>query len=98
MELDTAARYDAPVFIAIGNDASWGAIALPQEREYNRTFATDLVFRRYEEIANVLGGFGEYVDTPAALDPAIQRALSSGVPSVVNVLISSVESRYMRLV
>ncbi len=98
MELDTAARYGAPVVIAIGNDASWGAIALPQEREYGRTYATDLEFRNYEKIADVLGGYGEFVGDPNAVSAALKRALGSGLPAVLNVPISSHESRYMKAI
>lgn len=97
MELDTASRYGAPLLVAIGNDASWGAIALPQVREYGRSYSTGLEFRNYERIADVLGGHGEFADTPESIGPAVRRALSSGLPAVLNVPISSDESRYMRL-
>jgi acetolactate synthase I/II/III large subunit len=95
MELDTAARYGAPLIIAIGNDAAWGAISLPQERTYGRAISTDLEFRNYERISEVLGGYGEQVDTPEHVSQAMQRALESKLPSVLNVRIASIESRYM---
>lgn len=95
MELDTASRYDAPLVVAIGNDSSWGAIALPQEREYGRAFETELRFRNYERIAEALGGYGELVEAPGEVTPAVGRALASGLPAALNVRIASVESRYM---
>lgn len=98
MELDTASRYGIPLIIALGNDSSWGAIALPQEREYGRAIATSLQFRHYEGIAEILGGHGELVVSPDEVTPAVLRALDTGLPSVLNVRIASVESRYMRKV
>jgi acetolactate synthase-1/2/3 large subunit len=95
-ELDTASRYNIPFIIAIGNDSSWGAIALPQEREYGRSFETSLHFRNYEQIAEILGGYGELVDSSEDVTPAVKRAIDSNLPSVLNVRIDSVESRYMR--
>lgn len=95
MELDTAARYQAPLVVAIGNDSSWGAIALPQVREYGRSLETDLPFRNYERIAEILGGYGELIGSPEEVTPALQRALASGLPAVINVHIDSIESRYM---
>lgn len=95
MELDTAARYNAPLVIAIGNDSCWGAIALPQERIYGRRVELDLPFRNYERIADIFGGQGELVKLPEEVTPALRRALESRKPSVLNVLIKSVESRYI---
>jgi acetolactate synthase-1/2/3 large subunit len=95
MELDTAARYGAPFIIAIGNDAAWGAISLPQERVYGRAISTGLEFRNYERIAEVLGGYGELVEKPEQVGQAVCRALESKLPSVLNINIASIESRYM---
>ncbi|HCC78514.1 MAG: hypothetical protein A2X25_09355 [Chloroflexi bacterium GWB2_49_20] len=96
MELDTASRYGIPLIIAIGNDASWGAISLPQKRIYGRTFSTNLEFRNYERISEVLGGYGELVNSPMQIGNALLNAMNSGLPSVLNVQIASVESRYMQ--
>jgi acetolactate synthase I/II/III large subunit len=41
---------------------------------------------RYDEVVKALGGQGELVAGPAELRPALQRALSCGRPTVVNVL------------
>lgn len=94
-ELDTAARYDVPLVVAIGNDSSWGAIALPQEREYGHSLETGLQFRNYEKIAELLGGYGEFVESSEEVSGALIRALESKLPSVLNVRIDSIESRYM---
>ena len=40
-------------------------------------------------VVRALGGHGEYVDTPRAIRPALERALSSGMPACVNVRIDA---------
>ena len=40
----------------------------------------------YDQVVRALGGAGETVSSPAELGPALDRALASGVPYLVNVL------------
>jgi acetolactate synthase-1/2/3 large subunit len=39
-------------------------------------------------MVEALGGYGEYVDKPADIIPALERAEASGVPALVNVHIA----------
>ncbi len=90
MELDTLVRHDVPVVAVIGNDGAWAQIRGPQMGLYGelRAVATRLGdATRYDEVAKALGGYGELVDDPAAIGPAIDRAFASGKPAVVNVLV-----------
>jgi acetolactate synthase-1/2/3 large subunit len=41
---------------------------------------------RYDRVVEALGGYGELVDRPADLRPALERAFASGRPALVNVL------------
>ena len=41
---------------------------------------------RYDGVVAALGGHGELVTDPAEIGPAIDRALASGVPALVNVI------------
>jgi len=88
-ELDTALRYRLPVVAVIGNDARWNAEHQLQIRHYgaDRTVGCELLPSRYEQIATALGGHGERVERAGDLEPALDRALASGLPAVVNVLI-----------
>lgn len=97
MELETAARYGLPVVVVIGNDSGWGLIRKQQEFHFGegRTVGTDLRPWHYEQMAKAIGCHGEYVDSPAEILPALKRALDSGVPACVNVLIDSVTCPYM---
>ncbi|HEY7206340.1 MAG TPA: thiamine pyrophosphate-binding protein [Methylomirabilota bacterium] len=88
-ELDTAARYRLPVVAVIGNDARWNAEHQLQIRHYgaDRTVGCELLPSRYEQIATALGGHGERVERAEDLEPALDRALASGLPAVINVMI-----------
>lgn len=85
MEIDTAVRHNIPVTVIVGNDAVWGIDYHQQVDLYGRTVATELLPVRYDRVAEALGAHGEYVEEASQLQGAIERALTSGGPSVVNV-------------
>ena len=47
---------------------------------------------RYDQVAIALGGYGEMVDKAADLPAAIERALASGKPACLNVMIEGAAS------
>ncbi len=90
MELETAARYGLPVIVVIANnqgpsDATSSAgttrpsirTALPPLPAGN-TLRPDCV---------ALGGHGEFVDRPEQFRGAWERALASGKPACINVIV-----------
>lgn len=86
MEYDTAVRHNIPFVTVISGDGSWGMSRHGQERHRNgHTVATELGVRPYHEVVRALGGYGEFVDAPEEIRPAIQRALDSGLPACVNI-------------
>lgn len=87
MEFDTAVRHNLPVVTVLGNDSAWGIDRQIQLGLYGRPVATDLLQSRYEMVVQGLGGHGEYVEKPEELTPALQRALASGKPALVNVVV-----------
>jgi len=46
----------------------------------------DLGFSRYDKMAEVFGAYGEYVERPEDIRPALERAAASGKPAVINVI------------
>ena len=88
-ELDTAARYGLPVVCVVGNDARWNAEHQLQLLHYgaDRTVGCELRLSRYDRVAEALGGHGEHVERPEDLEPALARAVGSGLPACVNVVI-----------
>lgn len=81
MEYDTAIRHSLPFVSVIGNNGRWGAGEAPASRK------SLLRFARYEKVVEALGGYGEYVERPEQIRPALERALAAGVPAAVNVII-----------
>jgi acetolactate synthase I/II/III large subunit len=87
MEFDTLARHGVAVLGVVGNNGVWGLEKHPMEALYGYSVAAELrPETRYDRLAEALGCHGELVSTPAELRPAVDRALASGRPAVVNVL------------
>ncbi|MEY2684561.1 MAG: hypothetical protein RJA09_1705 [Pseudomonadota bacterium] len=83
-ELDTARRYRLPVLTIVHNNAAWGIIRAGQRKALDFELGTSLADTDYAAIARGFGCHGEVVTTPAEVAPAIQRALASGLPAVLD--------------
>jgi acetolactate synthase I/II/III large subunit len=87
MDLDTLARHDVPVVAVMGNNGIWGLEKHPMESIYGYSVAAELrPGTRYDLVAEALGCGGELVARPGGLRSALERALASGRPTLVNVL------------
>jgi thiamine pyrophosphate-dependent acetolactate synthase large subunit-like protein len=87
-ELETAVRERIPVVCVVFNDRGLGNERAFQNELYGgRLFAVDYNDVDFAALARVLGAHGERVEDPALLLPALQRALASGRPAVVDVVI-----------
>ncbi len=80
MQLDTAVRFKIPVVTVISLNGGWTA-----EEEGNRKPGQHLGYQRYDKMAETLGCYGEYIEDPTRIKPALERAFKSGLPAVVNV-------------
>lgn len=87
LELDTMARHNIPVVAIIGNNGIWALEHHPMKFLYGYSMAAELrQGTRYDLVAEALGCEVELVDQPSELRPALQRAFSSGRPTLINVL------------
>jgi thiamine pyrophosphate-dependent acetolactate synthase large subunit-like protein len=87
-ELETAVRERIPVVCVVFNDFGLGNERAFQNELYGgRTFAVDYGDVDFAALARVFGCFGERVNEPAGVLPAVKRALASGRPAVVDVVI-----------
>ncbi len=87
MEWDTLARHGVGVVGVMGNNGIWALEKHPMEFLYGYSVAADLrPETRYDQVVEALGGSGELVRSPAELRPALERALASEGPALVNVL------------
>ena len=97
-EFDTAVRNKLPFVAVVGNDATWNAEHQIQLRAYgaNRAHGCELLPSRYDLVVEALGGHGELVTSTAELGPALERALASGKPACVNVMLERVPAPVIR--
>ena len=85
-DIDTLVRHRIPAVIVVGNNAGWALEKHPMRWLYGYDVIADLPSTHYDEIAIALGGGGETVSDPAQIVPALDRAMASGMPYLVNVL------------
>ncbi|MCA1833624.1 MAG: acetolactate synthase [Actinomycetota bacterium] len=84
---DTLVRFGINVTIVCGNNGIWGLEKHPMRFLYGYDVAAELrPETRYDEVMTALGGHGELVRSPAELGPALDRALATAGPSLVNVI------------
>jgi thiamine pyrophosphate-dependent acetolactate synthase large subunit-like protein len=89
MEYDTMVRLGLPIIGVVGNNGVWANIKTFHKMAYpERLVASDLGIRPYHEMVRGLGGYGEFVDDPNEIQPALERAKESGQPSLINVHIA----------
>ncbi|MEE2674896.1 MAG: thiamine pyrophosphate-binding protein [Myxococcota bacterium] len=88
-EFDTAVRFGLPIIGVVGNDAAWGQMMRPQGAMigWDKLDGTLLNPTRYDKVVEALGGYGELVESPEELRPALERAAASGKPACINVMI-----------
>jgi acetolactate synthase-1/2/3 large subunit len=97
-EIDTAVREKLDYVAVVGNDSCWNAEYQIQLRSYGaaRAHGLDLLPTRYDQVAAAFGAHGEHVERPADLAPALERAVRSGLPACVNVMIERLPAPVFR--
>ncbi len=95
-ELATAVQYELPVVIVVANNIGWISIKDLQLAAYgdDRAFATDfarpdgtLSTPHLAEVARAFGCHGERIERPDEVGPAVERALQSGQPAMVECMV-----------
>jgi len=90
MEYDTVLKYGLKITTVILNDSCWGMIKNSEakkaaaDKQFVGLYLRDSV--HYEKVVDALGGYGEFVTDPKDIYPAIERAIKSEKPSLVNVI------------
>ncbi len=82
MELDTAVRHNIPLLVVISLNGGWTAD--PDKDKPGR----ELGYTRYDQMAEALGCYSEYVEEPGEIQSALVRAqakVDEGMVAVVNV-------------
>jgi thiamine pyrophosphate-dependent acetolactate synthase large subunit-like protein len=79
MEMDTAIRHKLNIVVVLSNNAGFTS------RKTGGNVGRDLGYQRYDKLVEALGGYGEFVEKPDEIRPAIERAMKAGKPALVNV-------------
>ncbi|MCB9960188.1 MAG: thiamine pyrophosphate-binding protein [Rhodospirillaceae bacterium] len=88
MEFSTAVQVGAAVVVLVIDNGIYGTIRMHQERAYpGRVIATSLTNPDFAALAEACGGYGERVETTDAFGPAFDRAMASGKPAILHLLI-----------
>jgi acetolactate synthase I/II/III large subunit len=87
MEFDSLVRHRLPVICVIGNNGIWATEKHPMQNAFGTAIAADLrPGTRYDKVVEALGGYGELVERPEDIRPALERAAKAGVPACLNVI------------
>ncbi|CAM5206651.1 Acetolactate synthase-1/2/3 large subunit OS=Castellaniella defragrans OX=75697 GN=HNR28_001862 PE=3 SV=1 [Castellaniella defragrans] len=87
-EFSTAVQYQLPIIVILIDNSMFGTIRMHQERRYpGRVSGTTLRNPDFAAYARAFGGHGERVETTEAFAPALQRAMDSGLPSIVHCIL-----------
>lgn len=91
-ELETAVRENLPVVTLVFNDQGLGNIREYQARAHGgRHIGVDFAPVDYAAAARAFGAHGETVAGPEEVGPAIERAVASGKPAVVDIRVDPAE-------
>ena len=69
MEMDTAIRHKLPIVVVLSNNGGFTS------RKTGGNVGRDLGYQRYDKMVEALGGYGEFVEQPEGIRPAIERAM-----------------------
>ncbi|MED4204874.1 sulfoacetaldehyde acetyltransferase [Neobacillus mesonae] len=85
-EVSTAVEENIPVVACVFNNHAWCAEKKNQVDFYNNRFVgADIQNPDFAEVARSMGAVGVSVDRPEDLGPAVQKAIESGKPTVIDI-------------
>ena len=96
-EWGMACQYNIPIIVIVVNNGNMGLIRQNQQYAYNKLrFEVDIDFPTDETADNLLdfqkfseayGGWGERVTDPDQIKAAFQRAIASGKPAIIDIIV-----------
>lgn len=84
-DIETAVREHADITVVVANNAAWNIERYDQLENYGREIGSDLTDIAFDEVATAMGAEGISVSDPASLDDAVERAVATDGPVVVDV-------------
>ena len=89
---ETAIHYEAPITVVVAKNMAWGMINQQQKAIWKREYKTELRDVPYHKVVEGMGGYGQLVENPDDLKPALKRAFDSKVPSLIEVVSKNIIS------
>jgi tartronate-semialdehyde synthase len=96
-EFGMACQYNIPILVVVVNNGNLGLIRQSQKYSYNNlridvdidypTTKTEDNVLNFAMFAESFGGWGERVTDPDQIQPAFRRALASGKPAIVDIIV-----------
>jgi acetolactate synthase-1/2/3 large subunit len=90
-ELDTMVRHRLPIVTVVLSNDTWGMSIHGQDAVFGpgNDIITRLAATSYERVAEAFGAYGERIEQLAEVGPAVRRALDSGRPALINLIVSN---------
>jgi oxalyl-CoA decarboxylase len=88
MEIETICRYDLPVCIVVFNNGGIYRGTDVNERSSDPAWTTFVSESRYDKMMEAFGGVGVHATTPEELKQAVDTAMDSGKPTLINAAIN----------
>ncbi len=89
-ELQTAVTYNIPVLCVVCHNNLFGNMHYSQMQRFGGRFiGTNINVPNLANIAGEFGAYGERVVDPGQIIPAVHRALDSGKPALLDVMIDT---------
>lgn len=89
MEFETAVREGLAITVIVNYDQHWGMELMDFYKgpeSIDECPGTRMALTRYDKMAEAIGGHGEFVEQIEELRPAVERALQSGQPAIVQIM------------
>jgi thiamine pyrophosphate-dependent acetolactate synthase large subunit-like protein len=87
-ELATAVDNKIPLVVVVPDNSVYGNVRRKQIEHFEGRFAgSELYIPNLAEVAESFGAYGERVEKPAEIIPALERALASDKPAVLDVIV-----------
>jgi len=81
----TALKYNLPVKVFVVNNKHLGMIMQEQKVEGYESWQTSLIDYNFADFAEHAGGVGIRVSEPSMLEAAVDKALASDKPAIVDI-------------
>lgn len=89
-ELATAVNNRIPLVVVVPHNSVYGNVRRKQFEHFEGRFAgSELYIPDLSKVAESFGAHGERVEKPAEIVPALERALASGRPAVLDVIVDN---------